>query len=240
MRLHLINPNATCSMTAQIERAARRVALPSTVIQMFSPGAAPVSIEGYADEALAVPLMLRAIREAERHGAEAHVIACFDDPGLNAAREIAAGPVIGICQAGVQVAMTLAARFSVVTTLPRSVPIIEDLVTAYGGGHRCRKVRAIDLPVLALDEEPALARARLLTEIRATRTEDGAEAVVLGCAGMSELCDWLSEQTGMPVIDGVTAAVKMAEGLCGAGYRTSKLGAYAFPNPKPGGMEKVA
>ncbi len=240
MRLHVINPNASVAMTDQIRRSAERAAAAGTEIVMTGGEAAPVSIEGYADEALAVPPMLHAIRAAEAEGAQAHVLACFDDPGLQAAREVAAGPVFGICQSALQVASVLAARFSVVTTLPRSVPIIEDLVLHYGAGHRCRRVRSIDLPVLALDAEPVLARARLVQAIRRAQKEDAAEAVVLGCAGMSELCDALATETGIPVIDGVTAAVKLAEAYVGVGYRTSKTGAYAYPNPKSGGMERVA
>lgn len=236
MLLHVVNPNSTASMTEQVGRAARRVAASGTVIDIGNPSDTPASIEGYADEAMAVPAMLAAIRAAEARGAEAHVIACFDDPGLNAAREVAAGPVLGICQSAVHVAMTLAARFSIVTTLPRSVPIIEDLAEAYGAGRRCRRVRAIDLPVLALEEDPATARRLLRAEILAARDQDSAEAVVLGCAGMAELCDWLAAETGVPVIDGVTAAVKQAEAIVGMGYRTSKTGAYGWPRTKRGGV----
>ncbi|HSF62864.1 MAG TPA: aspartate/glutamate racemase family protein [Paracoccaceae bacterium] len=236
MRIHVVNPNATRTMTAQIGRAARRAASPGTVIDLTNGDGAPASIEGHTDEALAVPAMLAAIRAAEGRGALAHVIACFDDPGLHAAREVAAGPVLGIAQAAMQVAMTLASRFSIVTTLPRSVPIIEDLADAYGAGRRCRRVRAIDLPVLALEEDPARAQALLAAEIMAARDHDGAEAVVLGCAGMADLCDALTAQTGVPVIDGVTAAVRQAEALAGMGWRTSKLGGYAWPRPKPGGF----
>ncbi len=239
-RILLVNPNSTASMTALVRRSAERVAAPGTRIEAVNPADGPASIEGYHDEAMAVPAMLDAIRAGEARGIHAHVIACFDDPGLDAAREIARSPVIGICQAAVQVASTLAARFSVVTTLPRSVPIIEDLVESYGAGRRCRRVRAVDLPVLALEANPREAQARLLSEIRATLAEDRAEAVVLGCAGMSDLCAWLSAETGVPVIDGVTAAVKLAEALVGAGYRTSKVGAYAWPRTKDGDLAVVA
>ncbi|QCO56458.1 aspartate/glutamate racemase family protein [Pseudorhodobacter turbinis] len=240
MRIHVINPNSTVSMTAQIGRAAQRAASTGTEIDLVTATGTPVSIEGYADEALAVPAMLAAIRTAEARGAKAHVIACFDDPGLSAAREVAAAPVIGICQAAVQVAVTLAARFSVITTLQRSVPIIEDLVESYGAGRRCRRVRAIDLPVLALDENPEDSYALLVAEIRAARDQDGAEAIVLGCAGMAEMCERLTEETGVPVIDGVTAAVRNAEALIGMGYRTSKLGGYAWPRAKTGGFAPEA
>ena len=240
MRIHVINPNATVSMTDLIGRAARRVAAVGTQIDLVTAHATPVSIEGYADEALSVPAVLAAIRKAEAQGAAAHVIACFDDPGLHAAREVAAAPVLGICQAAVQVAMLLSARFSVVTTLPRSVPIIEDLVESYGAGRRCRKVRAIDLPVLTLEEDPLRAERLLASEIRAARVQDGAEAVILGCAGMADLCERLTEETGVLVIDGVTAAVKQAEALIGTGYRTSKLGGYAWPRVKTGGFAPEA
>lgn len=240
MRIHVINPNSTASMTAQIGRAAHRAASAGTVIDLVTAIGTPISIEGYADEALSVPAMLAGIRAAEERGAMGHVIACFDDPGLSAAREAAAGPVIGICQAALQVAMTLASRFSIVTTLPRSVPIIEDLADAYGAGRRCRRVRAIDLPVLALDEDIDRSHALISAEIHAARREDGAEAVVLGCAGMAELCERLTQETGVVVIDGVTAAVKQAEALIGMGYRTSKLGGYAWPNTKTGGFAPEA
>lgn len=239
-RIHVINPNSTASMTAQIGRAARRAASDAVTIDLVTARGTPASIEGHADEALSVPAMLAEIRAAEGRGAQAHVIACFDDPGLNAAREVAAGPVIGICQAALQVAGMVSGRFSIVTTLPRSVPIIEDLVQSYGMDRRCRRVRSIDLPVLALEEDPARAEALIAAEITAARAQDGAEAVVLGCAGMAEMCERLAAQTGVPVIDGVTAAVRLAEAMVGMGYATSKIGSYAWPLAKAGGIAPEA
>lgn len=236
MRIHVINPNSTAAMTRTIADAARAAASPGTDIDAETGMGTPPSIEGYRDEAMAVPALLAAILRAEARGADAHVIACFDDPGLAAAREVATGPVIGICQAALQVAMTISTRFSVITTLPRSVPVIEDLVATYGAAHRCRRVRAVDMPVLALEADPASARARLFEETRLAMDEDRAEAVVLGCAGMTDLCDWLSQTAGIPVIDGVTAATRLAEALAGAGYRTSKAGAYAYPRDKSADM----
>lgn len=237
MHVFVVNPNSTASMTAVIRDSAERVAGPGTVIEAVTLAGTPASIEGHADEARAVPAMLDAIRAAEGRGAQATVIACFDDPGLGAAREVARGPVVGLCQAGVQVAMTIAARFSIVTTLPRSVPIIEDLVEAYGAGRQCRRVRSVDLPVLALEADPAEAFARLKREIRLAVEDDGAEAVLLGCAGMAEMCRALQAETGVPVIDPVSAAVKLAEAFAGGGFATAKGGSYAFPRektPQPG------
>ncbi|CAN7519891.1 aspartate/glutamate racemase family protein [Aminobacter sp. LjRoot7] len=232
MHIRLINPNSTASMTNQALESALRVANAATHVSAVNPTRTPVSIEGSADEALAVPDMLSEIRKGEGEGVDAYVIACFDDPGLHAAREVAKGPVIGICQAAVQVAMTISRRFSVVTTLPRSVPIIEDIVQAYGAGHHCRAVHAIDLPVLGLEEDPETAERLLIETIERAKLYDRAEAIILGCAGMSSLCDRLAKATGVPVIDGVTAALKIAEALVGAGYVTSKVNAYDFPRQK--------
>ncbi|WP_312949401.1 aspartate/glutamate racemase family protein [Agrobacterium sp.] len=232
MHIRLINPNSTASMTNQALESALRVKQSGTEVSAVNPANTPVSIEGGADEAMAVPGMLEEIRKGERLGIEAYVIACFDDPGLHAAREVARGPVIGICQAAIQVAMTISRRFSIITTLPRSIPIIEDLVGDYGADRHCRKVRAINLPVLGLEDDPAMAEQLLIREIETAKQQDRAEAIILGCAGMSALCHRLREATGVPVIDGVTAAIKMAEALVGAGYVTSKVNAYDYPRVK--------
>jgi allantoin racemase len=239
MHIHLINPNSTASMTAQALDSALLVKHSSTKVSASNPADTPVSIEGGADEALAVPGMLAEIRNGEAQGVDAYVIACFDDPGLHAAREIAKGPVLGICQAAVQVAMTISRRFSIITTLPRSVPIIEDLVSDYGADRHCRKVRAINLPVLGLEEDPEEAERLLLNEIELAKREDRAEAIILGCAGMTSLCDRLRDATGVPVIDGVAAAVKLAEALVGAGYATSKVNTYDYPRVKTGNTDAI-
>jgi len=226
-------------MTAQALDSALLVKHSSTKVSASNPADTPVSIEGGADEALAVPGMLAEIRKGEAQGVDAYVIACFDDPGLHAAREIAKGPVLGICQAAVQVAMTISRRFSIITTLPRSVPIIEDLVSDYGADRHCRKVRAINLPVLGLEEDPAEAERLLINEIELAKREDRAEAIILGCAGMTSLCDRLRDATGVPVIDGVAAAVKLAEALVGAGYATSKVNTYDYPRVKTGNTDAI-
>lgn len=240
MHIRLINPNSTASMTAQALESALRVKHENTQVSAVNPINTPASIEGEADEAMAVPGLLAEIRKGEAQGIDAYVIACFDDPGLHAAREVAQGPVIGICQAAIQAAMTISRRFSVITTLPRSVSIIEDLVSEYGADRHCRNVRAINLPVLGLEENPAEAEQRLLKEIELAKREDRAEAIILGCAGMSSLCDRLRAATGVPVIDGVTVATKLAEALVGAGYMTSKVNTYNYPRVKESGCRICA
>ncbi|WMS41086.1 aspartate/glutamate racemase family protein [Acuticoccus sp. MNP-M23] len=232
MKIHIINPNSTASMTDKIAAAARGIASPGTQIIATNPSGTPASIEGFADEAVSVPPLLDEIRNGTEAGADAFVVACFDDPGLNACREVTDRPVIGICEAAMMTASILAARFSVVTTLPRAIPIIEDLADHYGMGRRCRRVRSAEIPVLALEDEGDAAAQKVRAEVLKSVAEDGAEAVILGCAGMADLAAALTEEAGVPVIDGVIAATKMAEALAGLGLKTSKAGAYAFPRQK--------
>ena len=232
MKLLVVNPNTTVAMTDKIRACAERFAAPGTEIVCRNPASGPASIEGYYDEAISTPGLLAEVRRGEAEGADAVVVACFDDPAIGACRELASGPVIGICEAAMHAASMVASSFSVVTTLPRSIPIVEDLALRYGMDRRCRRVRAADIPVLALEEAGPAARSRVRAEIERAIEEDRCEAVVLGCAGMADLTEWLSHETGIPVIDGVVAGVKLAEALVGAGIRTSKTGAYAAPRPK--------
>lgn len=232
MDILVVNPNSTQSMTDKIVEAARAAASAGTVIHGATAAGAPASIEGHYDEAMSLPGLLARVREAEAQGIDGIVVACFDDPGIAACRELASGPVLGICEAAVKAASMLATSFSVVTTLPRSVPVIEHLIHGYGMSHQCRRVRSASIPVLALEEEGSDARIKVRDEILRAIRDDHCEAVVLGCAGMADLTAWLSEETGIPVIDGVSIATRMIEALAGAGLKTSKINAYAFPNQK--------
>lgn len=231
MKIKVINPNTTESMTATIAAAARAVAAPGTEIIPITSRCGAVSIEGHYDEAMSIVGLVDAIREAPV--ADAHVIACFGDPGLLAAREIAAGPVLGIAEAAMHAASFVATGFSIVTTLERTRIIAEHLVRNYGMEHHCRRVRATDIPVLELENPKSNARAMILAECERAITEDKSGAIVLGCAGMADLNQFLEERLGVPVIDGVTAAVKFAESLVSLGLRTSKRGDLAFPLHKP-------
>jgi allantoin racemase len=140
--------------------------------------------------------------------------------------------VVGLCEAALKMASSIATRIAIVTSLPRSIAPIEANVAHYGMSHRVR-VRASGIPVLDLKHPTPDVLARLTREIEAAIEQDRAEAIVLGCAGMAELAADLSARFGLPVIDGVAAAVKQAEALVGLGLRTSKIGAYAAPARKP-------
>lgn len=232
MKLLVVNPNTTASMTAKIADAANRVRNPTTEIVAVTSSMGPASIEGYYDEALALPGLMLEVAKGEKAGASAAIIACFDDTGLDAARALAHIPVLGICEAALSVTAFIAQRFTIVTTMERSRLPLEGLVHRYGMAGRCN-VRAADIPVLSLEDQQSNARDRLRNEIAAALREDKSEAIVLGCAGMADLTEDLRREFGIPIIDGVAAAVKQAEGLVALGLSTAKRGAYASPVHKP-------
>ncbi len=230
MRILVVNSNTTASMTRKIGAAAEAVAAGGTEIVAVNPDFGPPSIEGYFDEAFSVPGLIAEITKAR--GFDACVLACFDDTGLDAARCVTDSPVVGIGEAAFHMAALVAGRFSVVTTLSRSVPAIEHNLVRYGLATRCAGVRASELPVLDLELPGSGARTSISAEIGRALDEDRAEAIVLGCAGMADLAADLTREHGVPVLDGVACAVKLCESLVDLGIKTSKAGGYAPPRRK--------
>jgi allantoin racemase len=230
MRIHVVNPNTTRSMTLKIGAAAKAAASPGVEVSAVNPDFGPPSIEGYFDEAFSVPGLIDEIGKAAN--ADAFVIACFDDTGLEAARCATNVPVVGIGEAAFHMASLIADKFSVVTTLSRSIAPIERNLMKYGLSARCARVRAAEAPVLALEDPDSGARRLIEKEIERALAEDGAEAIVLGCAGMTDLARDLEQKAGAPVLDGVACAVSLAESLVRLGLRTSKRNTYAAPLAK--------
>ncbi|WNS76230.1 aspartate/glutamate racemase family protein [Bacillus sp. DTU_2020_1000418_1_SI_GHA_SEK_038] len=240
MKIKVINPNTTWEMTKGIENAAKSVARSDTQIIAVSPQMGPASIESYYDEYLCIPGVLEEIKKGEEEGVDGFVIACWGDPGLQAAREVTDKPVVGIAEASVYLASMLAARFSVVTVLPRIKTMLEDLVDSYGVSKRVLNIRTTPMCVLDFERDPEAGMEMLRQEGKKAVEEDKAEAILLGCAGMAEFADNLEKELGVPVIDGVVAAVKFAESIVDLGKKTSKLKTYKYPEKKTfvGALEK--
>ncbi|HSW07650.1 aspartate/glutamate racemase family protein [Aquabacterium sp.] len=234
MKILLVNPNTSAAMTASIAAAARAVAAPGTVIEAVQPSFGPASVEGHFDEAFAAAGVAEQVRLATAvappaAAIDAVVIACFGDPGLDAARELSTAPVLGIAEAAFHAAAMLATGFSVVTTLTRTCITAERLVQRYGFERACRGIHGTDIAVLALDEGGDATLAQIEAVAREALARDRSGAIVLGCAGMAALCHTLQQRLGVPVIDGVAVAVKFAEALAALGLQTSKRGDYAPP-----------
>ncbi|WP_211138863.1 aspartate/glutamate racemase family protein [Acinetobacter baretiae] len=232
MKIQVINPNTSQDMTHSIDASAKNIASVLTEIVTVCPKKGVESIEGHYDEAISAIGVLDLVQQGRSDAVDAHIIACFGDPALHAAREVADAPVIGIAEAAFHVASLIATKFTIVTTLSRTKIIAEHLLHEYGFAHKCAKIRCIDLPVLALEQDANATYERLKESCLQAKTQDGIGAIVLGCGGMSKMVNQLSEEIGIPIIDGVGAAIKLAEALIGLGVKTSKWGDYAYPTIK--------
>ena len=233
MKLLLVNPNTSTAMTHGMTTAAQAVAAAGTLVVGRQPSFGPASIEGHYDEAFGAAGVAEQVKLAQAEHFDAVVIACFGDPGLDAARELTTAPVLGIAEAAFHAASFMATGFSVVTTMTRTCVIAERLVVRYGFERSCRGIHGTDIPVLALEDGGEECLATIEAAARAALMRDRSGAIVLGCGGMATLCQTLQARLGVPVVDGVSAAVKMAEALVALGLRTEKLGDYAPPLPKP-------
>jgi allantoin racemase len=231
MRILVVNPNTSEEMTRDIGEEARRYARAGTELEVTCPAWGPRSIEGHYEEEVAAVATLEVIREraADFDGV---VIACYGDPGLFAAREISPVPVVGIAEASMLMACTVAHRFSIVTVLPRVKPMLEDMVRLHGLEGRCASIRTTPLSVLDCERDPTAAEREIVVASKAAVAEDGAEAICLGCAGMGPLDKSVEAAVGVPVLDGVACAVKLLEGVLDYRLSTSRIAAFKEPEPK--------
>jgi allantoin racemase len=231
MRILVVNVNTTASMTDAIVASARAAAAPTTEIVGLTPRFGAVSVEGNVESYLAAVGVMSAVLGYEGDY-DAVVQAGFGEHGREGLQELLDVPVVDITEAAGHLASLLGHKYSVVTTLDRAVPLIEDRLKLAGLDARCASVRSSGLSVLELDEDPERAVKAIVAEAERAVREDKAEVVCLGCGGMAGLDDAVREATGVPVVDGVGAAVKLAEGLVSLGLSTSKVRTYAPPRPK--------
>jgi allantoin racemase len=231
MRLIVVNVNTSQTMTESIDEAARRYASAGTEVVALQPyfGAEAVdcNFESYLS---AVAVMDRVLAYDEPY--DAVVLAGFGEHGRDGLAELIEQPVVEICEASAHVAMMIGRSYSVVTTLQRSVPAIEDRLRLAGLWDRCASVRASGMSTLDVDNDPQGAVRAVVTEAAAAVETDYAEVICLGCAGMAGLEDAVTAAVRVPVIDGVGAAVRLAEALVGLGLKTSKVSTFAAPDQK--------
>ncbi len=233
MKILMINPNTSEIFTQKIQAIAGQYALPGTIVKAVNPETGPRSIESIYDELLSSPGTLQTLIE-NLDEYDAFVMACFSDhPTIYAAREITDKPVMGIAEASMYTACLLGYKFSIVTTNREWEPLLWDAVKHYGLAERCASVRSTGMAVLELEEaSPERTYQMIRDNAKKALDLDGAEVICLGCAGMTGLDKSLEADLGVPVIDGVVAALKMTEGMLGYGLRTSKKLAYSRPGYK--------
>lgn len=233
MKLLIVNPNSSDTVTAAIMESARRAGDPSTELIAVTTKGGTRNIDSAFGDYLSGAYTIRTTLEAvQLHKPDAVVLAGFGRVGIDALKEALVIPVVSISEASMALACLLGHRFTTLTMLQQFIPYQQDLVRLFGFEARCASVRAINVNV----EECVTNREKTLQElteqIQKIVAEDRAEVVILACAGLCGYDAELSRLAGVPVLDPVAVGVKVAEALVGLGLSHSKVRKFA-PPPQP-------
>jgi len=229
MRIMIINPNSSEEMTGHIRSELERIKRNDTEVRVIATVGAPPAIESASDITQAVPLMLKLVRQANEEHYDAVIIACFSDPGLVAAREQSDILVMGIEETTLHIAAVLGHKFTILTPLAKRIPTKERKVRACGLESALASVRTLNLSVSETDADPQATKARILEVAHQAIEEDGAEVMILGCAGMAGYAEDVERELGIVVLDPTAVAFKVCEGLIDVGLRHSKRALYSCP-----------
>ena len=232
MRIFVINPNTSESVTDHIRRELEKIKRSDTELTVVNPEHGPVSIESVYDETLVGPPTLELVRRANEEGYDAIVLACFSDPGLDAAKEISDIPVVGIEEATMHIAAMLGHKFSITTAFRSRAPTRDVHVRLRGLESAFASTLVLNMSVLEMDAHPAEAKARIQELARQAVEEDGAEVIILGCAGLAGYAEDIEREVGVVVLDPTSVAFKVAEAIADLGLRHSKVARFASPPVK--------
>jgi len=220
MKILIINPNSDPGMTEAIAKTAGDFAGNEYEVTCLGTPGAPAFIESYEDAAQAAPGMTELVRKNE-DAFDGFVIACHSDPNLDVMKEITHKPVVGIGEASMKLASMLGHRFSVLSDNAHSIPNKQDLARKYHLENALASVRA---PAISGDRKSA---EDIYAESASSAIgEDGAEVLVLGCAGLTGLDKSIENRTGAPVLDGIVCALIIISGLIKYNVSTSKVRKY--------------
>lgn len=218
-------------MTDHLRQELERIKRPETELTVVCAESGPETIESAYDEAYAIPPTLDLVKKANREGYDAVILACFSDPGLEAAKEISEIPVIGIEESSLHMAAMLGSKFTVVTPRKQRIPSKREHVHMRGMSHFLASVRSLDLSVAETDADPERTKKRVL-EVSRQAVEDGAEVIILGCAGMAGYAPEIESKLNIKVIDPSAVALKVAEAMVDLGLTHSKAGLFVSPPVK--------
>ena len=202
---------------------------PGVELETRSDYGGPESIESMWEEYLSVPGTMDLAVRLEREGFDAIIPGCFGDPGLDGIREIVSIPVVGPGQAGMTVAAMLGHRFSIVTVVENIIRPLENLALLHGYASKLASVRQIGIPVLELNNDPDYTYHRAIEVCRETIEKDRADVLVMGCGTLSFRSEELAAELGVPVVNPLRAALRMAELYVSSGISHSKR---SYPTPR--------
>lgn len=229
MKIMIINPNSSLEMTAHLDRVLNKIKGEHMELTVTCPPNGPLAIESSYDEAMCAPGVLELVKKANEEKYDAVILACFSDPALEQAREISDILVTGIEEISLHVAAMLGSKFTVLTMTDKRVPSKEAHVRRFKLEGSLASVRPLGMSVAEIEADEKRACAQILKVAKEAAEKDGAEVIVLGCAGMAGYADVVRSDLGMEVIDPSSLALKVTEALVAAGMKQSKRGYYSYP-----------
>ena len=230
-RLGLLNPNTDERHTVAMRDVALATLPEGCEVTAATAPRGPTAIESEVDSVLAAAEVVAMMQSLP--GLDAYLIACFGDPGLDAARELTDAPVVGIGEATYQAVRLVAKRFAIITTLPRGIAELEDALERRGLRAQCVGVVPLHVSVSDQGSDHPDTTAAIIDAGRQLVDDHGAEALVLACGGMADVALAVQDAVGVPICEGVSFGTLIAFSLWRSGLRTSKAGAYAYPESIP-------
>lgn len=232
MRILLLNPNTSESVTELIAEAGRSAAAPGTAISSMTARRGVPYIATRAEAVVGGAVALEMLAEVHANF-DAIVIAAFGDPGLGGARELFPLPIIGLAEAGMLTACMLGRRFSIVTFASQLTPWYQECVEWHGLGSRCGGIHSLDSSFSSISHVQTEKEDLLVDLALKAIADDGSDVVVLAGAPLAGLASRIAERVPVPIVDCVAAAVKQAEALVALKPRKATVGTFRRPAAKP-------
>lgn len=231
MKILVANPNTSTGVTERLVAAGKLVASPGTeLLPMTAPRGVPY-IATRAEAAIGSAVMLEML--ADKRGTfDAAICAAFGDPGLGGARELFDFPIVGMAEAAMLVACTLGRKFAIVSFAKALEPWFAEIVDWHGMSGRCAAIQMLDSAFTNINDVAEEKEQLLVDLANRVVTHNGADVVILAGAPLAGLATKLRERVPVPLVDGIQAAVTMAEGLVRLNPRKATLGTYRRPGPK--------
>jgi Asp/Glu/hydantoin racemase len=231
MKILIANPNTSSGVTDRLLAAGRLVASRGTELLPMTASYGVPYIATRAEAAIGAAAALEML--AERRGKiDAAIVAAFGDPGLGGARELFDFPVVGMAEAAMLVACMLGRSFGIVSFSRSLEPWFAEIVAWHGLSGRCAAIRTLDESFRSIDDVQEEKEAVLVELAQRTVKENAADVVILAGAPLAGLANKIRDRVDVPLVDGIQAAVVMAEGLVRLEPRKAVAGTFRRPGPK--------
>lgn len=224
-RFLVINPNTSDEMTESIKQTVKSYVHKENVVEVIRANIGPRSLETFYEYSLATIGVINTFKDLDMKKYDGVLLACFGDPGLYALKEMISVPLIGIAEASISMALLLGDRFSIVTALEKAIPMMKNMVKQYGLENRMSKVVSLGMNVLDLEKDETNTYNALF---KATKKciREGAEVIILGCAGLTGFSDRIEKELGVTVIDPIRVGIKTLEAIVESDLRIARNGLY--------------